>query len=228
MKFIVFGIGNYGASLGSKLVELGHEVFGVDNAQACVEKLKNRITYTIAMDVTNSEAIQDLPLKEADAVIIAIGENEGTIILLAAVLKQMGVRRIICRVTSTLQKTVLETMGISEFVYPEQNSAERMAYQLNFEGVIDTHRICERFQIAEARVPGRLIGSKASDIDFIKDYEIQLISVKRNVEEKNILGTIRQTKQTLGILDPTVEFRTGDTVILFGESKKIKNFLMLG
>jgi Trk K+ transport system NAD-binding subunit len=94
--------------------------------------------------------------------------------------------------------------------------------------VIDTHRICERFQIAEARVPGRLIGSKASDIDFTKDYEIQLISVKRNVEEKNILGTIRQTKQTLGLLDPTVDFRTGDTVILFGESKKIKNFLMLG
>jgi trk system potassium uptake protein TrkA len=46
------------------------------------EKLKNRITYTVTMDATNREAIQDLPLKEADAVIIGIGENEGTIILL--------------------------------------------------------------------------------------------------------------------------------------------------
>lgn len=226
MKFIVFGIGNYGASLGSKLVELGHEVFGVDQSQACVEKLKNKITYTVAMDATNSEAIQDLPLKDADAVIIAIGENEGTIILLAALLKQMGVRRIICRVTSTLQKTVLETMGISEFVYPEQNSAERMAYQLNFEGVIDTHRICERFQIAEINVPARLIGSKVSDVDFKEKYEIQLISVKRMVEGRNILGNLHTTKQTLGLLESSFLFKSGDTLILFGEPGKIKALLI--
>jgi trk system potassium uptake protein TrkA len=225
MKFIVFGIGSYGASLASKLVELGHEVFGIDNVPARTEKLKNRITYTITMDATNREAIQDLPLKEADAIIIAIGENEGTIILLAALLKQIGVKRIICRVTSTLQKTVLETMGLSEFVYPEQNSADRMAHHLSFEGVIDSHRVDDKFQIVEANVPGRLIGSKATDVDFTNEFEIQLVSIKRNFEEKNILGATRLKKHTLGFLTPSTEFRTGDTLILFGESRKIKAFL---
>jgi trk system potassium uptake protein TrkA len=225
MKFIVFGIGSYGASLASKLVELGHEVFGIDNVPARTEKLKNRITYTVTMDATNREAIQDLPLKEADAIIIAIGENEGTIILLAALLKQIGVKRIICRVTSTLQKTVLETMGLSEFVYPEQNSADRMAHHLSFEGVIDSHRVDDKFQIVEANVPGRLIGQKATDVDFINEFEIQLVSIKRNFEEKNILGANRIAKHTLGILAPSTEFRTGDTLILFGESRKIKAFL---
>jgi trk system potassium uptake protein TrkA len=225
MKFIVFGIGSYGASLASKLVELGHEVFGIDSHAARTEKLKNRITYTVTMDATNRDAIQDLPLKEADAVIIAIGENEGTIILLAALLKQIGVKRIICRVTSPLQKTVMETMGLSEFVYPEQNSAERMAHRLSFDGVIDSHRVCSKFQIIEANVPGRLIGSKVTDVDFVDEYEIQLISIKRNFEEKNILGATRLAKHTLGILPPSTDFRTGDTLILFGESPKIKDFL---
>jgi trk system potassium uptake protein TrkA len=225
MKFIVFGIGSYGASLASKLVELGHEVFGIDNVPARTEKLKNRITYTVTMDATNRDAIQDLPLKEADAIIIGIGENEGSIILLAALLKQIGVKRIICRVTSTLQKTVLETMGLTEFVYPEQNSAERMAYRLSFEGVLDSHRVDDKFQIVEANVPGRLIGSKVTDVDFVNDFEIQLVSIKRNFEEKNILGATRLTKHTLGLLTPSTEFRAGDTLILFGESGKIKDFL---
>jgi trk system potassium uptake protein TrkA len=225
MKFIVFGIGSYGASLASKLVELGHEVFGVDSVPARTEKLKNRITYTVTMDATNRDAIQDLPLKEVDAIIVSIGEDEGTIILLAALLKQIGVKRIICRVTSTLQKTVLETMGLTEFVYPEQNSADRMAHRLSFEGVIDSHRVCDKFQIVEANVPGRLIGTKVTDVDFINDFEIQLVSIKRNFEEKNILGATRLTKHTLGILAPSTEFRTGDTLILFGESRKIKAFL---
>ncbi len=225
MKFIVFGIGSYGASLASKLVELGHEVFGVDSIPARTEKLKNRITYTVTMDATNRDAIQDLPLKEADAIIVSIGENEGTIILLAALLKQIGVKRIICRVTSTLQKTVLETMGLTEFVYPEQNSADRMAHHLSFEGVIDSHRVCDKFQIVEANVPGRLIGNKITDVDFVNEFEIQLVSIKRNFEEKNILGATRLTKHTLGILAPSTEFRKGDTLILFGESRKIKVFL---
>lgn len=225
MKFIVFGIGSYGASLASKLVELGHEVFGIDNDPARSEKLKNRITYTVTMDATNREAIQDLPLKEAEAVIIAIGENEGTIILLAALLKQIGVKRIISRVTSTLQKTVLETMGLTEFAYPEQNSADRMAYRLSFDGIIDSHRVCEQYQIVEVNVPGRLIGSKVSDVDFKSGYEIQLVSIKRNFEEKNILGATRMKKHTLGILTPSTDFRAGDTLILFGESRKIKAFL---
>jgi trk system potassium uptake protein len=38
MKFIVFGLGNYGASLSQKLISLGHEVIGVDQKMEIVEK----------------------------------------------------------------------------------------------------------------------------------------------------------------------------------------------
>ena len=85
--------------------------------------------------------------------------------------------------------------------------------------------MCDQYQIAEVNVPGRLVGTKVTDVDFLNNYEIQLISIKRNFEEKNILGTIRMKKHTLGILVPSTEFRTGDTLILFGESRKIKAFL---
>jgi trk system potassium uptake protein len=224
MKYIVFGLGSYGASLATKLTELNHEVFGVDIQQERTEKNKNRITYAVALDATNREAILDLPLKEADAIVIAIGENEGTIILLAALLKQIGVKRIICRVTSTLQKTVLETMGLTEFVYPEQNSADRMAHKLSFSGVVDSYRICEQFQVMEARVPDRLIGSKISDIHF-KEHDVALVTVKRKVAEKNFLGALREKMQTQGHLAPDFQLKQDDTLVLFGEPKKIRSFI---
>ncbi len=226
MKFIVFGLGNYGSSLGRKLVELGHEVFGVDSSNERVEKMKNRITYTVSMDATNREAIQGLPLKEADMVIIAIGENEGTIILLSALLKQIGVKRIICRVTSPLQKAILESMGLTEFVYPELDSAERNAYMLDFREVLDSHRVCEKYQIAEVIVPGRYIGIKISDIEFDHKYEIQLVSVKRSVEDRNIIGVMRKKNKTLGKVGSDFMLKAGDILILFGESKKISEFLL--
>jgi len=226
MKMIVFGLGNYGSSLGRKLVELGHEVFGVDSSNALVEKMKNRFTYTVAMDATNREAIEGLPLKEADIVIIAIGENEGTIILLAALLKQISVKRIICRVTSPLQKAILESMELTEFVYPELDSAERTAYTLDFRDVLDSHRICEQYQVAEVHLPGRYMNVKISEIDFENKYGIQLISVKRTIDDRNIIGVMRKKRKTLGKVGPDFTLQSGDSIILFGESKKISEFLL--
>ena len=226
MKFIVFGLGNYGSSLGRKLVELGHEVFGVDLSNERVEKMKNRFTYTVAMDATNRDAIQGLPLKEVDMVVIAIGENEGTIILLAALLKQNGVKRIICRVTSTLQKAILESMGLTEFVYPELDSAERNAYTFDFREVLDSHRICEQYQIAEVLLPGRYAEVKISAIDFENKYKIQLVSVKRVIEDRNIIGVMRKKKKTLGKVGTDLVLHLGDSLILFGESKRISEFLL--
>jgi len=226
MKFIVFGLGNYGSSLGRKLVELGHEVFGVDSSNALVEKMKNRITYTVTMDATNREAIQGLPLKEADMIIIAIGENEGTIILLAALLKQIGVKKIIARVTSPLQKAILESMGLTEFVYPELDSAERNAYTFDFRDVLDSHRICEQYQVAEVHLPGRYINVKISEIDFENKYGIQLVSVKRTIDDRNIIGVMRKKRKTLGKVGADFLLQSGDSLILFGESKKISEFLL--
>jgi trk system potassium uptake protein TrkA len=65
-------------------------------------------------------------LKDIDAAIVGIGEDEGAIIMTTALLRQIGVPRIICRVTSPLQKIVLEAMNVDEFVYPEASSAERL------------------------------------------------------------------------------------------------------
>jgi len=226
MKFIVFGLGNYGSSLGRKLVELGHEVFGVDSSHTLVEKMKNRITYTVAMDATNREAIQGLPLKEADMIIIAIGENEGTIILLAALLKQIGVKKIVARVTSPLQKAILESMGLTEFVYPELDSAERNAYTFDFRDVLDSHRICDQYQVAEVFLPGRYMNVKISEIDFENKYGIQLISVKRTIDDRNIIGVMRKKRKTMGKVGADFLLQSGDSLILFGESKKISEFLL--
>ena len=75
-----------------------------------------------------------------------------------ALLKQMDVKRIVCRVTSPLQKIVLEAMNISEFVYPESSSAERLALKLDLPGVIDSFQISMNYRLLEVAVPERYVG----------------------------------------------------------------------
>jgi trk system potassium uptake protein len=225
MKFIVFGLGNYGSSLSQKLVSLGHEVIGVDLKMELVEKFKNDLTHTIALDAGNPEAVKSLPMRDVDAVVNAIGENEGANIMVAAILKQLAVKRIICRVLTPLQKTVLEAMNIQEFVYPEADSAERLAYKLDLKGVTESYKLTDEYKIIEVQVPERYIDHRVGEIEFTEKYAIQLVTLTRSIEQKNILGTTNKVKHVVGILKPDTILRRGDRLLLFGEVSDLEDFI---
>jgi trk system potassium uptake protein TrkA len=225
MKFIVFGLGNYGASLSNKLVLLGHEVIGVDKRIELVEKWNHQITHAVALDATTPEGIKTLPLNDVDVVINAIGEDEGVNIMLSALLRQNGVKRIICRVTSPLQQTVLEAMNISEFVYPEGDSAERLAYKLDLKGVTDSFKISDKYKLVEIEAPARYVNKKIRDIDFILKYKIQPVTIIRTVQSKNLLGTFRKSKEVQGVLTPDTTLEHGDHLLLFGSVEDLEDFI---
>ncbi len=225
MKFIVLGLGNYGAALSTKLVALGHEVIGVDRSLELVEKLNHQITHAIALDATSPEAIKGLPLRDVDAVINAIGEDEGVNIMATALLIQNEVKRIVCRVTSPLQQTVLEAMNIKEFVYPEGDSAERMAYKLDLKGVTDSFQISDKFKLIEIELPRRYVDKTISEINFLDKYSIQPVTIVREVASRNILGTIRTTRVVQGVLRPDTVLRKGDKLLLFGDVVNLEQFV---
>jgi trk system potassium uptake protein TrkA len=95
MKYIVLGLGHFGRSLAIHLTELGHEVIGADKRINIVEQLKDKITHTVCLDSTDKDAVTSLPLRDTDAVIVAIGEDEGASLMTTALIKQLGVKRII-------------------------------------------------------------------------------------------------------------------------------------
>lgn len=225
MKFIVFGLGSFGSSLAIQLVNLGHEVMGVDINEELVEKFQKSITHTIALDASNGEAIKQLPLKEIDAAIIGIGENEGVPIMVAALLKQYNVKRIICRVTSPIQQVVYEAMNIEEFVYPEASSAERLAMKLDMPNILNSYRYRNDYRIIEVNVPERYVGKTVESIKLYEKYNLILITIVRDVVRKNIFGKDTNQHDVLGVIDPQTQILPGDYLLLFGTQNNIKSFI---
>jgi trk system potassium uptake protein TrkA len=225
MKFIVFGLGNFGASLSIQLVELGHEVIGVDLNIELVERYKNSITHTIALDSTNKDAIAQLPLEDIDAAIVGIGENEGAIIMTTALLKQVGIERIICRVTSPIQKIVLEAMNIEEFVYPEASSAERLALKLDLPGVIESFQINTDYRLLEVNVPLRYIEKSIEELDLAKKYRLVLVTIIKKIIKKHVFGDNKSDMQVVGIVPPNTVLKSGDILLLFGSPRDLETFI---
>lgn len=224
MKYIILGLGNFGKALAIRLTELGHETIGVDNNMQKVAQLKDKITHTVCMDCTDKGAVSSLPLKDCDAVVVAIGEDEASSLLTTALLKQLQVKKIIGRVVSDLQRTVLEAMQIEEYVVPEEESAERLAMRLDNSGIFDSFKISEKYSIIETKVPERYIGMTLAQADLTKRYNVIVLTVL-TLSKGSEDGLAKIFRRASGIATPDTVLRADEVLVLFGELNDIERLM---
>lgn len=224
MKYIVLGLGNFGKSLAIRLTELGHEVIGVDNRMAKVEQLKEKVTHTVCMDSTDADAVSALPLRDADAVIVAIGEDEGASLLTTALLKRLKVKRIIGRIVSDLQRTVLEAMDIDEYLMPEEDAAGRLAMRLDNIDIVDSFKISDNYSIIETKVPNKYVGMTLKEANLTNKYQVIVLTTIKATERIED-GHARVCTEATGIAKSDTILAQGDILVLFGELKDINRLI---
>lgn len=224
-KFIVIGLGNFGAALSIKLTRLGHEVIGVDNSPAKVEAFKGEITHTICLNATEQMSLQTLPLKDSDAVVVAIGEDFGASVHVTALLRELQVKRIIGRVISPVHRTVIQAIGIEEMFMPEEDSAERLSKALDMKGVLDTLTLAEGYSIVEAEVPSRYLGKTIKEVDFRGRYQLNVVTIKKMVETKGLMGRKKLKEAIMGVVNPDYVLKKDDVIVLFGKDVDLELIL---
>ena len=225
MKYLVVGLGSFGASLSQKLTALGNEVIGIDTNMQKVELYKEKISHTICMDATDEFAVAGLPLKETDVVIVAIGEERGVNIMATALLKNMGVKRLVSRAINPLQEKVLLAIGVDEIVHPEEESAERWAKRFCLKNVVDSFELGEDYSILEATLPARYIGKSIENVGFRKRFNILVLSTIKQTEVTGFTGTKRKKTVVRGVVTPDLVLEAGDVLVLYGANTDLQSFL---
>lgn len=225
MKIIIIGLGTFGSTLAVKLTDLGHEVIGVDKAMNKVEGLKEKVTHTICLDSTDPQAANNLPLDDADIVIVAIGEDEGANIMSLALMKQLKVKRLVGRALSPLHEMVLQTMGVDEIIHPEEETADRFAKKLNIKGVLDSFELRDDYNIIEAEVPDRFHDMTLEESGIRNNYNVLVLTTIKVNAGKNILGLFRKSSEVQGVASPSTVLKKGDSMVLYGNIKDIRRLL---
>ncbi len=225
MKYIIIGLGNFGASLSEKLTKMGNEVIGVDVNMSKVEAIKDKITHAVNLDSTDITAVSSLPLKDTDVVIVGIGEDKGANIMSTALMKQLNVKRLISRAVSPLQEMVLEAMGVDEIIHPEEETAERWAKKLNLHGVVDSFEVNRDYSIIETEVPAEFDGRTLEDIGLKRKYDIIVLTTIKITREKNEIGTDRDVTTVQGVASAKSILHQYDIMVLYGHNKNLKKLL---
>lgn len=225
MKYIIVGLGNFGASLSQKLTAQGNEVIGIDTKMEKVDLYKEKISHTICMDATDEYTVSGLPLTDTDVVIVAIGEDQGANIMTTALFKNIQVKRLISRAINPLHEKVLKAIGVDEIVHPEEETAERWAKKLSIKNVVDSFELNENFSIIEANIPKEIVGKTILEIGFRKKYNLLVLTIMKKSEAKSLFGKSRTEINIQGIATPDQQLEETDILVLYGSNKDLQEFL---
>jgi trk system potassium uptake protein TrkA len=222
MKFVILGLGNFGASLGKRLMEEGHEVVGVDHTESKINLFKDDFTYVIQADTADEQNIMSLPIEEADYVFIAIGEDVGSSITTLALIKKHYTTPIIARAINEIHYTVIESIGVQEIIQPESDYATQFSHRFLLKDSLLTIPLDDEYEIAEIKVPTSYVGKTLVETNMINLQEIRLVAILREEGRRNLIGNVVNKRRVLLDANMKTILYENDAIVVFGPIKKLK------
>jgi trk system potassium uptake protein TrkA len=224
-KFCVIGLGYFGENLVKELVAQEAEVIAIDKDENRLNRIKDIVSFAVSLNTMNEIEMEKLGIQDVDAAIVAIGEGFEDSIVTTAILKNIGVKRVITRILSPIHEKLLNALDVSETLVPEAEAANHLAKRLMLPGVIETYRISTDHSIFEIKVPQWMIGRTVSDVELRQKYSLNIVTIKRKIQKYGI--NIRHSGETMviGTPSPTQIFTDDDILVLFGKEKDFAKFI---
>ena len=220
-RFMVVGLGRFGQRLAKELTEAGHEVIAVDAREAIVERMRDEVALAVCLDATEPEALKSQGVDKVDTAVVAIGEDFEANALATATLKELGVRYVISRASTSIQRRILDRIGADQVIFPEEEMAVRLAGHLANPQIIDHVELSEGHSLVQIRAPAVWFDRTLSEIDLRKKHEVNLVAIKRPVKRQDSSGGEVVEEQVLDLPMPHTTIREGDVLVLVGTTESL-------
>jgi trk system potassium uptake protein TrkA len=180
-QFVVVGLGRLGISMVGTLDSLGHEVLAVDKSEDVIQDLADDLpnVHLVAADATDEDTMRGLNVEVFDAAAVMMGENsveDG--ILATAILKEVGVPRIVARATGGIHARVLERVGADRVIQPEREIGVQVARTMASPVLLDYIDLGEDEALIEAGVPKEWLDKSLSELNLSQKLGLTVIVLK--------------------------------------------------
>ena len=210
--FVVIGLGRFGSAVATELSSLGHEVLAVDEREDHVQRVAEKVTHAATGDARDPSVLRALGVRNYDCAVVAVGDDIGNSALITLNLKEIGVKRVICKAQSHVHRKVLEKIGADRVVFPEHEMGVKLAQGLSSSNVLNFIELSEDFGIVETAVPKEWHYETIQNLDVRARYKVNIIAVRRGKD-----GALNVAPGASYVIEP------GDAVVALGRTEDINH-----
>ena len=210
--FVVIGLGRFGSAVATELSSLGHEVLAIDESEEHVQRVAEKVTHAVTGDARDPSVLRALGVRNYDCAVVAVGDDIGNSALITLNLKEIGVKRVICKAQSHVHRKVLEKIGADRGVFPEHEMGVKLAQGLSSSNVLNFIELSEDFGIVETAVPKEWHYETIQNLDVRARYKVNIIAVRRGKD-----GALNVAPGASYVIEP------GDAVVALGRTEDINH-----
>ncbi|ADY14577.1 potassium channel family protein [Sphaerochaeta globosa] len=208
--FGIIGLGRFGLALALELTKAGKQVIVLEIEAEKLDAIKDQIENIYPIKTITAEVLEESGISHCHTVIVCIGKDIESNILVTMSLVELGIPRVIAKATSTNHGKVLERIG-AEAVFPEVEMGTRLAHSLVSTGTLDFLELCEDFSIANIILSTTFANQNVAQVNLRKRFHLNIIVVIRNDKAISEIG-------------PELVLLEGDVLVVGGSNEAIKKF----
>lgn len=213
-NYVVIGLGRFGQSVAKTLYKNNQIVLGIDEKEEIVQSIVDNeyIEDAIILNATDEKSMKKIIKDNFDTAFVCIGHDLQASILVTLILKEMGLKKIICKAQNRIQGKVLEKIGADKVIYPEETMGETIAIQMLQPNITEYFKFSENYSIIEFEAKEEFINKSLIELDLRNKYEINVIGIKGENGEMSVN------------FKPQYIIENGDTLLALVNLEKFRKF----
>lgn len=174
---LVIGAGKFGHHLAEYLCEMNNDVMLVDKDERLIDEYNDKVTTAEIGDFTVKSNLAALGVEDYDYIFVCVGDFQNSLII-TTYLKELGAGNVIGKASSLIHEKFLLQNGADAVIYPERDSAYRLAVEYSSSAIYDYFKLSEDTGIYEISPPDNWIGKSLEKINVRKIHGVSVIAYK--------------------------------------------------
>lgn len=179
----VIGLGQFGSELASELANRC-EVLAIDNSEDRVNAIADSVQRAMIVDARDFSGLSSVVSEDFDEAVVSLGESMEASVLCTLHLRKIGISTIRAKAVSEDHATILRAVGATETIFPERETAKRVAAQIINPNLLDFIPLGEDFEVMDVGVPDSFHGKTLIELKLRERFGVFVIAVRELVPPK--------------------------------------------
>jgi trk system potassium uptake protein TrkA len=184
--FVVIGLGRFGTAVATELSAQGQEVLALDMAEEKVQQVAEILTHAVVADARDPAVLKALGIRNYDCAVVAIGGDVGSSALITLNLKELGMKKVVCKAKSHVHRKLLEKIGADRVVFPENEMGIKLAQGLAASNILNFIELSDDYSIVELPVPRSWAGKTLRELNIRTARKVNVIAIRKAGREDEL------------------------------------------
>jgi len=210
----VIGLGQFGSELAQELAR-ECDVLALDLSEDRVSAIADHVQRALIIDSRNFASLSSVVSRDFDEAVVSLGGSLEASILCTLHLKKIGVKSIRAKAGTDDHAQILRSVGATETIFPERETACRVAAQILNPNLLDLIPLAEDFQVMDVAPPDGFLARSLQQLNMRERFGVFVIAVKELVPPRFVF-----------LPGPDFVIKPSDVLVLIGREGDLHRLLV--